>query len=237
MKENLLKRLPYLKYVRSKYKNNIINEFNNCIVIKINLEDDRFERRFKSIKHISCKVENKVYMFFPLSKEYNKSEYYILYKKVELYYRLKGTKQNYHIKVDKLNNDLTMFANKSEKLIDSSLKIKCETTLDYKREFSNLIKKETKFIKWIIKILEDNIPTKFHRDDREVFKEILNLYKENKTMIISEIIRKELLSIFKIDRSNWEDEIIQEKIGEFILDINILLITKNIDEIKRKYGI
>lgn len=237
MKENLLKRLPYLKYVRSKYKNNIIDEFNNCIVIEINLEDDRFERRFKSIKHISCKVENKVYMFFPLSKEYNKSEYHILYKKVEIYYRLKSTKQNYHIKVDKLNKDLTMFTNKSEKLIDSSLKIKCETTLDYKREFSNLIKKETKFIKWIIKILEDNIPTKFHRDDREIFKEILNLYKENKTMIISEIIRKELLSIFKIDRSNWEDEVIQEKIGEFILDINILLITKNIDEIKRKYGI
>lgn len=237
MKENLLKRLPYLKYVRSKYKNNIIDEFNNCIVIETNLEDDRFERRFKSIKHISCKVENKVYMFFPLSKEYNKSEYHILYKKVGIYYRLKSTKQNYHIKVDKLNKDLTMFTNKSEKLIDSSLKIKCETTLDYKREFSNLIKKETKFIKWIIKILEDNIPTKFHRNDREIFKEILNLYKENKTIIISGIIRKELLSIFKIDRSNWEDEVIQEKIGEFILDINILLITKNIDEIKRKYGI
>lgn len=237
MKENLLKRLPYLKYVRSKYKNNIIDEFNNCIVIEINLEDDRFERRFKSIRHVSCKIKNKIHMFFPLSKKYNKYEYPILYKKIRNYYKLSSLKQSYHIEINKLTSDLTVFINESEKLIDSSLKLNCKTSLDYKREFSNLIKKETKFIKWVIKILEDDIPTKFHRNDREIFKEILNLYKENKTMIISGIIRKELLSIFKIDRSNWEDEVIQEKIGEFILDINILFITKNIDEIKRKYGI
>ena len=236
MKENILRNLPYLKRIKSRDKDKI-NEFNNCIIIETILDDDRFEKRFRSVKHISCKVENKVYMFFPLSKEYNKSEYHILYKKVEVYYRLKSTKQTYHIKVDKLNKDLTMFANKSEKLIDSSLEIKCETTLDYKREFSSLIKKETKFIKWIIKILENDIPTKFHRNDRKIFEKFLDLYRKNKRNNISEIIREDLLSVFKIDRKDWEDEVVKKKIGEFILDINILLITKNIDEIKRKYEI
>lgn len=176
-------------------------------------------------------------MFFPLSKEYNKPEYHVLYKKVNSYYKLKNTKQNYHIKIGKLDEELTIFINDSERLIDSSLEVICETTLDYKREFSNLTKKETKFIKWLIKILENNIPTKFHRDDRKIFEEISNLYKENKTMLIPEIIRKDLLSVFKIDRKNWENKIIQEKIEKFILDVGILLITKNIDEIKKKYNI